>query len=246
MKILEIKNLHVEVDGKEILKGVNLSLDLGKINALMGKNGSGKSTLVNTIMGHPNYKITKGKIIFDGKDITNLSPNEKAKLGIFLSFQYPREIEGVTYSKFLRAAYNNLHEKKLNIIQFKKLLKEKMELLGISSEMQHRYLNKGFSGGEKKIMEILQMALFNPKLIILDETDSGLDVDAMKNVAKGVNKTFDKNKSIFLITHYKRILEHIKPDVVFIMDSGKIVRQGDASIVDKLESVGYDWVSEKD
>jgi len=242
-KLLEIKNLHVEVEGKEILKGINLNLDLGKINALMGPNGSGKSTLVNTIMGHPRYKITQGKIVFKGKEISKFSPDKRAKLGIFLSFQYPREISGISVSKFLKTASKELNQK-FSIFDFKKNLKEKTNLLGISNEMTERYLNEGFSGGEKKKNEILQMLVLNPNLIMLDETDSGLDVDSLKIVAKGVNEIMNQKKCTLIITHYKRILEYIKPDKVFIMIKGKIALEGDGKLVDELEEKGYNWIEE--
>jgi len=241
--ILEIINLHVEVENKEILKGINLNLEIGKINALMGPNGSGKSTLVNTIMGHPKYIVTKGKILYEGKEITKLSPDKRAKLGIFLSFQYPREISGVTVSKFLKTA---LKETKpdFSLYEFKKKLKEKREILEIPESMTERYLNEGFSGGEKKKNEILQMLTLDPKLIILDETDSGLDVDSLKTVAKGVNEIKSEKKSILLITHYKRILEYIKPDKVIIMINGKVALSGDGNLADKLEEKGYSWIEE--
>jgi len=242
-KLLEIKNLHVEVEGKEILKGINLNLDLGKINALMGPNGSGKSTLVNTIMGHPRYKITQGKIVFKGKEISKFSPDKRAKLGIFLSFQYPREISGISVSKFLKTASKELNQK-FSIFDFKKNLKEKTNLLGIYNEMTERYLNEGFSGGEKKKNEILQMLVLNPNLIMLDETDSGLDVDSLKIVAKGVNEIMNQKKCTLIITHYKRILEHIKPNKIFIMLNGKIVLEGGKEIVDQLEEKGYNWIEE--
>lgn len=242
-KILEIKNLHVEVDGKEILKGINLSIDLGKINALMGPNGSGKSTLVNTIMGHPKYVVTKGDILFENKSIIKLSPDKRAKLGIFLSFQYPREISGVTVNKFLKTTSKEL-DPNYSLFDFKKTLKEKREILGMTEEMTERYLNEGFSGGEKKKNEILQMLVLNPKLIILDETDSGLDVDSLKIVAKGVNSIMNKEKTVLIITHYKRILEYIKPDKVIILINGKVALEGDGKLADKLEEKGYGWIEE--
>ena len=231
-KILEIKNLHVEVKGKEILKGINLTLDLGKINALMGPNGSGKSTLVNTVMGHPKYVVTKGKILFN------------AKLGIFLSFQHPREISGVSVSKFLKTSEKELNPK-FSFSEFKKNLKEKREILEISENMTERYLNVGFSGGEKKKNEILQMLILNPKLIILDETDSGLDIDSLKIIAKGVGEIMNKEKCILIITHYKRILEYIKPDKVFIMIKGKIVLEGGNKLAEELEKKGYGWIEKE-
>lgn len=242
-KILEIKDLHVKVEDKVILKGINLTLDLGKVNALMGPNGSGKSTLVNAIMGHPKYIVTKGEILFNGEDINEMSPDKRAKLGIFLSFQYPREISGVSVSKFLKTASKELNSE-FSLFEFKKKIKEKMEILNVSEEMIERYLNEGFSGGEKKKNEILQMLMFDPKLIILDETDSGLDIDSLKTVSKGVNKIMNNEKSILIITHYKRILEHIKPDKVFIMINGKIALEGDGNLADELEEKGYSWIEE--
>ena len=244
MALLEIKDLHVEVSGKEIIKGLSISLELGKINALMGPNGSGKSTFANTLMGHPNYKITKGKIIFNGEDITGLEPDVRAKKGLFLSFQYPREIAGVTLTNFLKTAFNSIKEEKLSIIEFRKKLKEKMELLQMDSKFLDRYLNEGFSGGEKKRAEILQLMVLDPKLAILDETDSGLDIDALRTVSEGVNHFMKKDKCILIITHYKRILEYIKPDKLFIMINGKIALQGSGDLVDQLEKKGYEWIEQ--
>ncbi len=240
--ILEIKNLYVEIEGKKILKGLNLKLEKGKINALMGPNGSGKSTLSNVIMGHPKYKITEGKIYFKGKDITEMKVDEKAKLGLFLSFQYPTEVSGVGIPNFLRSSYNSV-KGKTKLKEFKALLKEKAELLGVNDDFLGRYLNEGFSGGEKKKSEILQLLVLNPELAILDETDSGLDIDALRTVSRGVNKFMSKDKTILIITHYKRILEHIKPDKVFIMIDGKIAMEGKSELVDHLEEKGYGWIS---
>jgi len=242
--MLEIKNLHVEIEGKEILKGINLKLEKGKIIALMGPNGSGKSTLANTIMGDSKYTITKGEILFEGKNIIDLTPTEKSKLGIFLSFQYPQEIEGVTIRNFLRTAYQSLKEKKLGVLEFKELVNEKSKLLNINEEFSERYLNHGFSGGEKKKSEMLQLLTLDPKLAILDETDSGLDIDALKSISLGMNNFMNKSKCVLIITHYKRILELIKPDKVFIMKDGKIVMEGTSELVDKLEEKGYSWVEE--
>lgn len=244
MTLLKIENLHVEIEGKEILKGVNLELETGKVNALMGKNGSGKSTLANTIMGHPKYKITKGKIFFDEKDITEMKPNEKSKLGIFMSFQNPREIEGITILNLIKNALRE-RDKNLSIIEIKKMLKEKGDELEYDDKFFERYLNFGFSGGEKKKMEILQLLLLNPKLAILDETDSGLDIDSLKIISKGINKFMNEKKGALIITHYKRILDHIKPDKVFIMKEGKIIREGDITIVEKLEKEGYSFLEEE-
>ena len=248
--MLEIKDLHVKIEDKEILKGVNLKLEPGKVHALMGPNGSGKSTLANVIMGHPKYEITKGEIIYNGKVINDMPPNERAKLGLFLSFQYPSEIEGVTISTFLRTALNSKkkanEEEPIGVLDFHNLLKEKMKLLKVPEGFEERYLNEGFSGGEKKKCEILQMAVLNPNTAILDETDSGLDIDALQSVADGVNKVMDKDKIILIITHYKRILEHIKPNKLSIMIDGKIALEGDSSLVDQLEEKGYGWIEDED
>jgi len=239
---LEIKNLHVEIEGKEIIKGINLKFEKGKIYALMGPNGSGKSTLANVIMGNPEYKITKGKIFLNGKDITNLNPDQKAKNGIFLSFQNPSEIEGVTISNFLRMALNNSKNKKISVPDFHKLLKEKLKLLKMPENFSERYLNQGFSGGEKKKSEILQLNILNPKVAILDETDSGLDIDALKVIASGVKNLMNKEKIIVIITHYKRILKYLKPDKLSVMMDGKIVLEGGHKLVDQLEKKGYGWI----
>tara|TARA_Y100000310_G_scaffold147906_1_gene147166 strand:+ start:163 stop:912 length:750 start_codon:yes stop_codon:yes gene_type:complete len=245
---LQIKNLHVEIEGKEILKGVNLILEKGKVHALMGPNGSGKSTLANVIMGHPKYKITKGEILLNGQSINDLSPNERAKKGLFLSFQYPSEVDGVKISTFLRTALNNLkksnEEELIPVLDFHNLLKEKLELLNIDESFAERYLNQGFSGGEKKKSEILQLAVLNPNIAILDETDSGLDIDALKAVSDGINKLMNKDKIILIITHYKRILEHIKSDKLSILIDGKIVLEGNANLVDQLEEKGYSWIED--
>ncbi|MFZ1970672.1 MAG: Fe-S cluster assembly ATPase SufC [Candidatus Nanoarchaeia archaeon] len=245
---LEVRDLHVEVDDdgkkKEIIKGLNLKLERGKVYALMGPNGSGKTSLSYALMGHPKYKITSGKILLDGEDITNLSPNEKAKRGIFLSFQYPKEIAGVSLSNFLRTAYNSVNKDKKSILQFHDLLKEKAMLLNIDEKFFERYLNQGFSGGEKKKSEILQMLILDPKVAILDETDSGLDIDALRTVAKGINSFANKDKYILVITHYKRILEYISPDRVLVMIDGKIVREEGKEFVDRLEEKGYGGIKE--
>src|SRR3989344_1108316 len=240
--MLEIKNLHIQISKKEILKGINLKFEKGKIYALMGPNVSGKSTLAKIIMGDPKYKITKGKIFFNGENITNLNPNQRAKKGIFLSFQNPSEIEGVTISNFLRIALNNQKNKKISVLEFHKLLKEKLKLLKMPENFSERYLNQNFSGGEKKKSEILQLSVLNPKVAILDETDSGLDIDALKTIASGINKLIDKEKIIIVITHYKRILEYLKPDKLFVMMDGKIVLEGGHELVDQLEKKGYGWL----
>lgn len=239
---LVIKNLYVRVDGKEILKGVNLEIKAGEVHALMGPNGSGKSTLANALMGNPKYRITKGSIRLDGKNINELSPDKRAKLGLFLSFQYPNEIPGLTVSNFLRTALNSIQGKKISVINFHKLLREKMSCLKMDRKFGVRYLNDGFSGGEKKRAEILQMLVLDPKYCILDETDSGLDIDALKTVASGINTLKDsgKPKGILLITHYYRILNYITPDQVHIMVNGKIVKSGDKELAQQIEKEGYE------
>lgn len=244
--MLEVKDLHVTIDGKEILRGVSFSVERGKTYALMGPNGSGKSTLASVLMGHPAYKVTSGEILFGGQNILELPVNERAALGLFLSFQYPKAISGVTVSNFLRTAINSIREDKVSLLAFKKLFKEKAELLAVKEDLLQRYLNEGFSGGEKKRMEILQMLMLNPTLAILDETDSGLDIDALKIVARGVNELMkDESKSALIITHYKRILEHVTPDHVFILVDGKIVKEGGPELVDQLEEEGYNWIVEE-
>lgn len=245
MDRLEIKNLHVEVDGKEILKGINLTVEKGKIYALMGPNGSGKTTLGMVIMGHPKYKVTQGEIFFRGKNLLELTPDERAKLGIYLAFQYPMEIEGVQFSHFLWTSIverrkNNGQKYPSNPIDFRKELKKYIEQLKLRYEFIDRYLNVGFSGGEKKRAEILQMLVLKPEIAILDETDSGLDIDSIKVVADAVNSMRSPEFSALLITHYQRILQYIVPDVVHVMIGGKIIMSGDASLVDVLEKEGYE------
>jgi len=239
---LEIKNLHVSVEGKEILKGINLTINDGEITAIMGPNGSGKSTLSFVLMGHPKYKVEKGQILLDGKEINSLEVDKRAQKGLFLSFQYPEVVSGVTVANFLRTAINSKSKEQIKIPEFMKKLKENTEYLNIKKEMLKRYLNEGFSGGEKKKMEILQLLMLDPKLAILDETDSGLDIDAMKLVAQGINKFSNKTKSVLLITHYKRLLEYVKPSIIHIMMDGKIIKSGDSSLADELEEKGYDWL----
>ncbi|MDP4012848.1 MAG: Fe-S cluster assembly ATPase SufC [Candidatus Nanoarchaeia archaeon] len=238
MKI-EIKNLHVEVEGKEILKGVNLEIIKGEITAIMGPNGSGKSTLANTLMGHPKYKVTKGQILLDGEDITNAPANERAKKGLFLSFQYPSEISGVRVSSFLRTAYNAVTGKDLSVVDFHKLLKEKMSKLNMDSALLKRSLNEGFSGGEKKKCEILQLITLNPKYALLDETDSGTDVDALKVIADGIKSIMDKDMGILVITHYYRFLDYLTPNKTYIMQAGKIIKQGGPELAKQIEEQGY-------
>ncbi|MAG16023.1 Fe-S cluster assembly ATPase SufC [Candidatus Woesearchaeota archaeon] len=240
MNDLEIKNLHVTVEGTEILKGVNLTVSKGEVVALMGPNGSGKSTLAYTIAGHPSYVVTKGKIIFKGKDMTKLSPDKRAKEGLFLSFQYPQEISGVSIANFLRTAVNAKLSSKMPVKEFMKLLKEKMQLLKMDESFVKRYVNEGFSGGEKKRAEILQLAMLKPEMAMLDETDSGLDITSMKTVAEGIKKVMSKDMGVLLITHYQRFLNYIKPDRVIVMINGKIVKEGGHKLVEELEAKGYE------
>ena len=248
---LEIRNLHVSVEGEPILKGVNLIVRQGEIHALMGPNGSGKSTLSYTIMGHPAYEVTAGQIIFDGVDILELEPDERSRLGLFLAFQYPVAIPGVTVANFLRNAINarrraeNPADKGIPIPAFRKLLIEKMDMLKMDHEFAGRYLNDGFSGGEKKRAEILQMAVLEPKIAIMDETDSGLDIDALRIVSEGVNRLYGPNLGVLVITHYQRILNYIKPQFVHIMMDGQIVESGGPELALHLEEHGYDWLREK-
>lgn len=240
MSKLEIKNLHAGIKDKEILKGINLEINLGEVHALMGPNGAGKSCLASVLMGDPKYTITSGQILLDGKDITNLGPTEKAKLGLFLSFQYPSEIPGVSLSNFLRTAYNTLNNKKLGVVEFHELLREKMKDLGVLPSFSKRYLNQGFSGGEKKRAEILQMSVLNPKYTILDECDSGLDVDSLKIIGEGINKIHGKDKGILIITHYYRILKYLSPDRVSILVNGKIIKTGSHNLALDIEKEGFD------
>jgi len=245
MADLEIRDLEVSVEGNKILKGITLSANKGEVNALMGPNGSGKSTLAYTLMGHPAYTIDSGSIVFKGRDITSLEPEKRAKMGLFLSFQYPSEVPGVTMSNFLRTAWNSLHDTKVPVMDFHKKIQEKMKLLKMDPKFTTRYLNEGFSGGEKKRSEILQMAVLEPEMAILDETDSGLDIDSLKIVAEGVNQLRGPNMGVLVITHYQRLLNYIKPDHVHVMIAGRIVKSGGAELAHQLEAEGYDWLIEK-
>ncbi|MBP6069017.1 MAG: Fe-S cluster assembly ATPase SufC [Anaerolineaceae bacterium] len=251
MAQLEIKNLHVQVEDKEILRGFNLTIKQGEIHALMGPNGTGKSTLAYAIMGHPRYQITEGDILLDGESILDLSPDERSRRGIFLAFQYPVAISGVTLANFLRVAINarrkaeDPEDKGISIVKFRQMLKAKMELLKMDPAFAGRYLNEGFSGGEKKRAEILQMAMLEPRFAILDETDSGLDIDALRIVSEGVNALAGDHIGILIITHYQRMLNYIKPDFVHIMYGGRIVESGQAELALQLEESGYAWVREK-
>jgi Fe-S cluster assembly ATP-binding protein len=243
--MLKIENLHVEVDGNEIVKGLDLEVGRGEIHAIMGPNGSGKSTLANVLMGHPRYDVTEGWITFEGEDVLELEPDERAKMGMFLAFQYPSEVPGVSVANFLRTAVNSVREEELSPMEMYKLLQEKMAIMRMDPKFAERYLNEGFSGGEKKRNEILQLLMLEPRLAILDETDSGLDIDALQVVARGVNEMSDPDFSAVVITHYSRILRYINPDHVHIMLDGRIVTSGGKKFAEKLEEKGYDWVRQE-
>lgn len=251
MSELEIRNLHVNIDGKEILKGLNLTVRQGEIHAIMGPNGTGKSTLAYAVMGHPSYEITEGEVLYNGQNVLELEPDERSRLGIFLAFQYPVAIPGVTVANFLRTAINsrrralNPDDKGMPIPEFRKNMKEQMERLKMDHAFAGRYLNDGFSGGEKKRAEILQMAMLKPEIAILDETDSGLDIDALRIVSEGVNELSGPDMGVLVITHYQRILNYIKPDFVHVMLGGRIVESGGADLALHLEEHGYEWVREK-
>jgi Fe-S cluster assembly ATP-binding protein len=244
--LLEIKDLHAAIDGKEILKGLNLQINKGEVHAIMGPNGSGKSTLAKIIAGHPSYEVTGGEVIYEGENLLELDPDERARSGIFLAFQYPVEVPGVSNSQFLRLAYNekmkHLGEEELDPLEFNDLLKERAKIVEMDSSFFKRSVNEGFSGGEKKRNEILQMAVLQPKLAVLDETDSGLDIDALRIVAEGVNKLRGADKAIILVTHYQRLLNYIEPDFVHVLAGGKIVKEGGKELALELEEKGYDWV----
>jgi Fe-S cluster assembly ATP-binding protein len=242
---LEIQNLHVRTDEREILHGVDLTISKGETHALMGPNGSGKSTLANTLMGNPAYEITEGRVLLDGEDITEAEPDDRAKLGLFLAFQYPVSIPGVSVANFLRTAVNAKRDEPIKVKEFGALLKKNMEVLRVEREFTSRYLNDGFSGGEKKRAEILQMAMLEPAYAVLDETDSGLDIDALRIVADGVNALRGPDMGALIITHYTRILGYVRPDFVHIMLNGRIVQEGGPELADTLEEKGYDWVREE-
>ena len=251
MTVLEIKDLHVSREGKEILKGVNLKTGPGQVHAIMGPNGSGKSTLAYTLLGHPKYEVTKGDILLDGESILKLKADQRAKKGLFLGFQYPTEVSGVGYSHFLRTSYNALskalqgedREVFITVREFQKYLKDNLKQVGLSDEFLSRYLNEGFSGGEKKRSEVLQMAVLKPTISILDEPDSGLDIDAVQSVAKAISEVSTKDATVIIITHYARILKFLKKlDFVHVFANGKILKSGDASLADELEKKGYDWI----
>ncbi|MGF0039965.1 Fe-S cluster assembly ATPase SufC [Peptoniphilaceae bacterium SGI.131] len=243
--MLKIKDLKVNVGEKNILKGINLSIDKGQIHVLMGPNGAGKSTLTNAIMAHPKYEVIGGSINFEGEEISELGADERAKRGIFMSFQNPEEVAGISVENFLRTAKMTITEENQPILKFKKELKAEMQALGMKENYAERYLNVGFSGGEKKKAEILQMKILDPKLIMLDETDSGLDVDATRMVSEAVKNFLNEEKSLLIITHHRQILEFIKPDFVHVLIDGKIVKSGDASLIDQIEEKGYGWIREE-
>jgi len=244
--MLEIKNLHVSVNNNKILKGLNLSINKGEVHAIMGPNGSGKSTLASVIAGREEYEVNQGSIIYSNKKLLKLSADERAIQGIFLAFQYPVEIPGVSTTNFIKTAVNQIRKSKgkkpLDAVSFLKVMKEKMKIVKINQTLLSRSINEGFSGGEKKRNEIFQMAMLNPKLAILDETDSGLDIDALKIVAKGVNKLKSKDNATIIVTHYQRLLDYIIPDYVHVLINGKIVKSGDKNLAQELEKKGYDWI----
>jgi Fe-S cluster assembly ATP-binding protein len=242
---LEIQNLHVRTEEREILHGVDLKVEKGETHALMGPNGSGKSTLANTLMGNPQYEVTEGRVLLDGEDITEADPDERARAGLFLAFQYPATIPGVSVANFLRMAVNAGREEPIKVKEFGQLLGKHMELLKIDRAFTSRYLNEGFSGGEKKRAEILQLAMLSPTYAVLDETDSGLDIDALRIVADGVQAMREPERGFLIITHYTRILTYVRPDFVHIMLDGRIVREGGAELADQLEEKGYEWIREE-
>lgn len=247
--MLEIKDVHASIEGQEILKGINLSVKAGEVHAIMGPNGSGKSTLSNVITGRDIFDVDQGSITFDGKNLLDLEVDERACEGIFLSFQYPVEIPGVKNTVFLRTALNAQRKyqglPELDTAEFLKLVREKAKLVGLKPELLQRSVNDGFSGGEKKRNEILQMALFDPKLAVLDETDSGLDIDALKTVAEGVNAMRSKDRAMIIITHYQRLLDYIQPDIVHVLNDGKIIKTGDQELAKELEDKGYGWLTQE-
>ncbi|EAC2234461.1 Fe-S cluster assembly ATPase SufC [Listeria monocytogenes] len=247
MATLKIQDLHVEIEGKEILKGVNLEISTGEIHAIMGPNGTGKSTLSSAIMGHPKYEVTQGTITLDGEDVLEMEVDERACAGLFLAMQYPSEISGVTNAEFIRAAINSRREEgdEIPVMQFIRKLDAKMDILDMDEEMAERYLNEGFSGGEKKRNEILQLLMIEPKLAILDEIDSGLDIDALKVVSKGVNEMRGEGFGCLIITHYQRLLNYITPDFVHVMMQGKVVKEGGPELAKRLEAEGYDWIKQE-
>jgi Fe-S cluster assembly ATP-binding protein len=243
--MLKIENLQVEIDDQEIVKGLDLEVGEGEIHAIMGPNGSGKSTLANVLMGHPRYEVTGGAVTFRGEDVFELEADERAKLGMFLAFQYPSEVPGVSVANFLRTAVNSVREEELSAMEMYRLIQDKMKIMQMDPKFAERYLNEGFSGGEKKRNEILQMLMLDPKLAIMDETDSGLDIDALQVVAKGVNELKGPEFSAVIITHYQRILRYIEPDYVHVMLDGRLVTSGGKELALDLEDKGYEWVRQE-
>lgn len=243
--LFEFKNLHVEVDGKQVVAGVTLAIKAGETHAIMGPNGSGKSSLSNALMGHPLYKITKGEVFLAGTNILDMEADERSRAGLFLAFQYPLAIPGVTVANFMRAALGAHRGKDADMSDFRKLFKAEMASLDIEDQFATRYVNDGFSGGEKKRLEILQMSMLRPKMAILDETDSGLDIDALKVVSQGINRFHNDTNGILLVTHYQRLLDYVKPDFVHVMMDGRIIKSGGADLALKLEELGYDWVEKE-
>lgn len=241
--IFVIEDLHVSVEGKEILRGVNLAINQGEIHALMGPNASGKSTLANAIMGHPRYEVTRGRVLFKGEDILGLPPDERARRGLFLAFQYPTAIPGVSMVNFLRQAVKSVRGEEVPVREFRTILKETMDLLKMDESFARRYVNEGFSGGEKKRAEVLQMGILRPEMAVLDEADSGLDIDALKTVAEGINALSGPHLGVLIITHYQRILNYIKPDVVHVLVGGRIVKSGGRELAEELEARGYEWIA---
>ncbi len=245
--MLEIRDLYASIDGKEILKGINLTIKKGEIHAIMGPNGSGKSTLAKVLAGHPSYEVTQGQVLYEGKDLLAMPPDERAREGVFMAFQYPIEVPGVSNAQFLRLAYNekrkHLGEEELDPLEFKDLLKKRAKIVEMDASFMTRSVNEGFSGGEKKRNEILQMAVLEPKLAILDETDSGLDIDALRVVAGGVNHLHNEENAIVLVTHYQRLLNYIVPDYVHVLANGYIAREGGKELALELEEKGYDWIT---
>src|ERR671921_811037 len=248
--MLDIRNLHAGIDGREILKGINLTINKGEIHAIMGPNGSGKSTLAKVLAGHPQYEVTAGEVLFEGRNLLEMPTDERAREGVFMAFQYPIEVPGVSNAQFLRLAYNekrkHLGEEELDPLEFKDLLKERAKVVEMEASFMTRSVNEGFSGGERKRNEILQMAVLEPKLSVLDETDSGLDIDALRIVANGVNQLHTPNDAVIVVTHYQRLLNYIVPDFVHVLADGRIAREGGKELALELESKGYDWIKTAD
>ncbi len=240
--LFEFKNIHVAVEGNEVVNDVSLTINRGEVHAIMGPNGSGKSSLSNALMGHPSYEITKGEAYLDGQSVLEMEADERSRAGLFLAFQYPVAIPGVTVANFMRAALKSHRGKDADITDFRKLFLAEMKELSIDRSFATRYMNEGFSGGEKKRIEILQMAMLQPKMALLDETDSGLDIDALKTVSEGINRFHDETNSLLLVTHYQRLLNYVKPDFVHVMYRGRLVKSGGAELALQLEEKGYDWV----